>query len=48
VANGTTLTVTAVTETGLAVTDRHGANFALPAQFVAGSGRDGRPNLSHA
>jgi len=46
-ANGTTLSVTAVTDTALAVTDRHGNPFVLPASFVAGVVKDGRPNLSH-
>lgn len=46
--NGTTLTVTAVTATGLAVTTDNGTRLVLPAEFVTGRRRDGRPNLSHA
>ncbi len=37
VANGTTLTVTGVTEAGLAVTDQHDARLVLAAAFVAGA-----------
>jgi hypothetical protein len=48
-ANGTVATVTAVTAAGLAVsTDRQPDRVLLPADFVAGRGRDGRPQVSHA
>ena len=47
--NGTAATVTAVTESGLAVrVDRSGIEGTLPASFVRGSRNDGSPNLSHA
>ncbi|MDE3202855.1 MAG: relaxase domain-containing protein, partial [Acidobacteriota bacterium] len=47
--NGTTATVTAVTESGLAVrVDRSAIEATLPASFVGGSRKDGSPNLSHA
>lgn len=46
--NGTTVTVSAVSGTGLSVVTDSGAEQTLPAEFVAGSRGDGRPNLSHA
>ena len=46
--NGTTLTVTSVTPAGLGATSDNGAEVVLPADFVTGRRRDGRPNLSHA
>ncbi len=46
--NGTTVFVTAVTPAGLAVVTDHGARHVLPADFVTGRRRDGRPNVSHA
>jgi len=46
--NGTTLTVTSVTHAGLRVSADDGAEVVLPAEFVTGRRRDGRPNVSHA
>ena len=47
--NGTTATVTAVDDDGLAVRlDGSGKAAALPATFVQGARKDGSPNLSHA
>jgi conjugative relaxase-like TrwC/TraI family protein len=46
--NGTTATVTGVTSAGLAVRpDGSGGDALLPAAFVAGTRKDGTPNLSH-
>ena len=47
--NGTTATVTRVTESRLAVrVDGSGIDGTVPANFVQGSRKDGSPNLSHA
>ncbi len=47
--NGTTATVTRVEAEGLTLRlDRSGETAALPASFVAGTRKDGSPNLSHA
>ncbi len=46
--NGTTVFVTAVTPAGLAVVTDDRARHVLPAEFVTGRRRDGRPNVSHA
>ncbi|HET9077034.1 MAG TPA: MobF family relaxase, partial [Acidimicrobiales bacterium] len=47
--NGTTATVVRVDEGGMAVRiDTSGAEAVLPAEFVAGTRKDGTPNLSHA
>ena len=47
--NGTTATVTAVDDDGLAVRlDGSGKAAALPATFVQGARKDGSPSLSHA
>jgi AAA domain len=46
--NGTTATVTRVTSAGLLVRpDGSGGDSLLPAAFVAGTRKDGSPNLSH-
>ncbi|HUP86737.1 MAG TPA: MobF family relaxase [Acidimicrobiales bacterium] len=46
--NGTVLTVTGVTDTGLTVSGPTGHGFELPAAFIAGHRRDAAPNVSHA
>ncbi|MDA8044806.1 MAG: AAA family ATPase [Actinomycetota bacterium] len=47
--NGTTATVTHLDEAGLTIRlDRDGETAILPASFVAGTRKDGSPNLSHA
>ncbi len=47
--NGTTATVTRVESEGLTIhLDRSGETAVLPASFVAGSRKDGSPNLSHS
>jgi len=46
--NGTTVFVTEVTPAGLAVVTDDRARHVLPAEFVTGRRRDGRPNVSHA
>ena len=46
--NGTTATVTAVRQDGLAVRLERGTETLLPAQFATGARKDGAPNLSHA
>ena len=45
--NGTVVTVTDVTAAGLSVATDRGERRVLPAEFVAGRQRDGRPNVSH-
>lgn len=45
--NGTTATVTAVEAGGLAVRLDAGGEAVIPAEFVAGTRKDGTPNLSH-
>jgi conjugative relaxase-like TrwC/TraI family protein len=45
--NGTVLSVTEVTAAGLSVATDGGERRVLPAEFVAGRRRDGRPNVSH-
>jgi conjugative relaxase-like TrwC/TraI family protein len=46
--NGTTATVTNVGDDGLTITLDNGATALLAAEFVRGTRKDGRPNLSHA
>ena len=46
--NGTTATVTAVRDDGLAVRLDRGTETLLPSVFATGARRDGAPNLSHA
>ena len=46
--NGTVVTVTHVTDTGVRVRDDNGSAGVLPAGFVTGRGADGRPLVSHA